>query len=76
LRGAEQQRLAALRDQLTARIWLPPSLCARLLAGPAETLSRLDDWAARLAQAQAGFAALPLDPALAQQQPAPIALSA
>jgi MoxR-like ATPase len=76
LRGAEQQRLAALRDQLSVRIWLPPSLCARLLAGPAETLSRLDDWAARLAQTQAGFAALPLDPALAQQQPAPIALSA
>jgi MoxR-like ATPase len=76
LRSAERQRLTALQGKLIHRIWLPPSLCARLLAGPAESLSRLDDWATRLAHTQAGFAALPLDPALAEERPAPIALSA
>jgi MoxR-like ATPase len=73
---AEAARLAALESKLTARIWLPPSLCARLRAGPTETLARLDDWAARLAATHAGFAALPIDPALAQERPPPIALSA
>jgi MoxR-like ATPase len=76
LKDAEAERLAALESSLAGRLWLPPSLCARLKAGPAATVARLDDWAGRLAAIQAGFAALPLDPALVQERPPPIALSA
>jgi MoxR-like ATPase len=76
LRTAEGERLAALQQRLQGRLWLPPTLAARLVAGPTATLARLDDFATRLAAAHDGFAALPVDPALDSGAPAPVALSA
>jgi MoxR-like ATPase len=76
LATADAERLAALQRALDGRLWLPPSLRARLLHGPAQTLAMLGDWAARLAATRAGFSALPVDKTLAQERPAPIALSA
>jgi MoxR-like ATPase len=77
LRAAEATRLAALETRLAGRLWLPPTLAARLVAGPRATLARLDDFAAHLHAAHAGFAALPVDAALAgAEAPAPVAIGA
>ncbi len=69
---AVQAQLDALRAQLAARLWWPPSLVQRVLAGPATTVAVLDDLLARLAAVQAGFAALPVDAEVAAPAPAPI----
>ena len=62
-----------LQGQLHARLWMPAPLQAALLAGPDATLALLQDFAARLAAARAGFAALPCDAvaadAMASAQP-------
>ena len=68
--AAEHARLAAA---LAPRLWLPPELAARLLAGPARTLQRVDAMLARLRATQAGFEALPLDEGLAETAPPPVA---
>lgn len=73
---AQARQLAA---DLAQRLWLPPELAQRLLAGPAQTLARLDDLTARLRTARAGFAALPVDEALSADvalAPEPVALPA
>ena len=71
-RDAVQTQRAALQARLAARLWWPPSLQQRLLDGPAVTLAVLDGLLARLAAAQAGFAALPVDERLAADAPAEI----
>jgi len=71
-RDAVHAQLDALRAQLAARLWWPPSLQARVLAGPAATLAVLDDLLARLAATRAGFAALPVDTRAGSAAPAPI----
>ena len=65
--------LAELERALDGRVWLPPSLAATLTGNRRRTIATLDALLARLAQARAGFAALPVDEALPQQTPEPIA---
>ena len=67
--AAEQARLAAT---LPPRLWLPPTLAERLLAGRSQTLEHIDALLSRLQQTQAGFAALPLDEQLAETAPPPV----
>ncbi len=67
--AAEHTRLAAA---LAPRLWLPPLRAAQLLDGRTQTLRKLDDLIARLREAQAGFAALPLDEQLAEPAPPPV----
>ncbi len=67
--AAEQARLAAA---LAPRLWLPPTLAGRLLAGRSQTLEHIDALLSRLQQTQAGFAALPLDEQLAETAPPPV----
>jgi hypothetical protein len=59
------QQAAAQAQALAARVWLPPSLCARVAAAQAGALQWLDAMAARLADTHASFAALPCDAAAA-----------
>jgi MoxR-like ATPase len=69
------QQAAAQAQALAARVWLPPSLCARVAAAQAGALQWLDAMAARLADTHASFAALPCDAAAAgAEPPAPVAL--
>jgi MoxR-like ATPase len=68
-----RSRLAAA---LAPRLWMPPSLVLRLLDAHAQTLRTLDGLIARLQQTRAGFAALPVDDALPDALPAPVALEA
>jgi MoxR-like ATPase len=69
------QQAAAQAQALAARVWLPPSLCARVAAAQAGALQWLDAMAARLADTHAGFAALPCDAAAAgSEPPVPVAL--
>lgn len=70
---AERDALAA---RLAGRVWLPPSLAARLLAAHDATLAMLAERAARLAAARDGFAALPLDPQRDDAAPEPVAIEA
>jgi len=67
---------AALAAQLQARLWIPPRLAERWNGAHAESLSTLQALQARLQQAGAGFAALPVDEALPPIAPAPVALEA
>ena len=71
-----REALAALQAALAGRLWLPPSLAAELLGNRRHTLAMLEALLARLAAARAGFAALPVDEALPQAEPEPIALGA
>lgn len=68
------QAEAAWAARLAARLWWPPSLATTALAGPRETLARLRDLRARLAQCADGFAALPLDAASAAAAPSALAV--
>ncbi len=68
--------LDALHERIAARLWLPPTLAATLLAGPATTLDAARTLLARLHAARAGFADLPVDEALPAAAPAPIAVPA
>lgn len=71
-RDSVHAQFEALRTQLGARLWWPPSLRQRVLDGPATTLALLDALLARLEAAAAGFAALPVDERLAAPEPAPM----
>lgn len=68
--------LVALEHALAGRVWLPPSLAATLLGQRRQTLATLEALLARLAGVREGFAALPVDDALAPAEPEPIALGA
>jgi MoxR-like ATPase len=74
LRTDVRSRAQAQASALTMRVWMPPSLCARLADAHAQALSMLDAIAMRLAAARAGFAALPCDEQ-ATAAPAPIAIA-
>ena len=73
-RAQTAARAEALQQQLAGRLWLPPTLAARLSGAHAQTLAVLDDLLARLRQARAGFAALPLDEQTGADPPAPVML--
>jgi MoxR-like ATPase len=73
-RADVQARAQAQAGALAVRVWMPPSLCARLAEAHAKALSMLDDIAERLAATRAGFAALPCDEH-ATAAPAPIAIA-
>jgi len=73
---ALRDALAALERALAGRVWLPPSLAARLLDNRRHTLAVLEALLARLAAVREGFAALPLDEALPAIAPEPIAVGA
>lgn len=75
-RDDAQAALDALRARLAGRLWLPPTLAAALLAGPQTTLDAARALLERLHAVREGFAALPVDEALAAVAPAPVALSA
>ena len=71
------QHAAAQAQALASRVWLPPSLVARVAGTHGQALQWLDAMAARLADVHAGFAALPVDDAAEQAQPpAPVVLDA
>jgi len=70
-------RAAAQSAALAGRLWLPPELRRQLDARYAGARALLDGLAGRLAEARAGFAALPLDTAAAGGSagaPAPVVL--
>lgn len=80
-------QLISLRDELervadrvaramAAHDWLPPSWRARIGAVHEARVAQANGWCARLAAARAGFAALPVDDALAGESPAPVAWDA
>ena len=73
---ALRNALAALERALDGRVWLPPSLAATLTGNRRRTIGTLDALLARLAQVREGFASLPIDEALPQQTPEPIAIGA
>jgi MoxR-like ATPase len=73
---ALRNALAALERALDGRVWLPPSLAATLTGNRRRTIGTLEALLARLAQVREGFAALPVDEALPQQTPEPIAIGA
>jgi hypothetical protein len=68
--------LAELERALAGRVWLPPSLAATLTGNRCRTIATLESLLTRLAQVREGFAALPVDEALPQQTPEPIAIGA
>ena len=79
IRAAAEAALAeqaGRRDTLAAavggRLWWPPSLATRLLAGPQATCATLQSLIARLAQCEARFAALPVDNAAPAEAPPPV----
>jgi MoxR-like ATPase len=75
-RGALRERAAALQRALDGRLWLPPSLAATLCGNLQHTIALLESLHARLTTVREGFAALPLDEALPQVEPEPIAIGA
>lgn len=74
--AAAQHRLDRLIDQLADRLWLPPTLADTMRHGCAVTAATLAALMARLQAARAGYAALPVDDALPETAPAPVALRA
>ncbi len=60
--AGERERIAAEQARLSAalapRLWLPPALAERLLAGRSQTLAHMDGLMTRLQHTQAGFDAL------------------
>ena len=75
-RDAVQAQNDRLQQRLGARLWWPPSLRSRVLAGPTATLAVLDALLLRLAAVEGGFAALPVDDGLPQREVAPLEVSA
>jgi len=75
-RAAVAAEAQALDERLAGRLWIPGELAQRWRAAHAHTLTVLDGFAARLAEARAGFAALPVDEASAAAAPQPVALPA
>ncbi len=65
-----------LQHRLHNRLWMPPSLRAALLSGPAQTAALLQDGLQRLAAARQGFAALHCDDTADDHTPAPVAWAA
>jgi MoxR-like ATPase len=74
--AAAAERASRLDTALAGRLWLPPTLAARMRGALAHTAGVLAALCARLAHARSGFAALPVDEALATVAPAPVALEA
>jgi MoxR-like ATPase len=60
-RAAVQAHAQAQARALADRLWLPPSLRTHLAQQCSNALALLDGVAQRLAEARAGFAALPRD---------------
>jgi MoxR-like ATPase len=73
-RAPVQAALDALQARLAGRLWLPPALGDEWCGAHRQTLATLDGFAARLAAARAGFAALRIDETLPPLAPAPVAL--
>jgi MoxR-like ATPase len=75
-----RERVQGIRDalvqRLAGRVWLPPTLAARLVGAHDDTLAMLAERRARLAATRAGFAALPLDPQLPAVAPVPVVVEA
>ncbi|HSV70820.1 MAG TPA: AAA family ATPase [Methylibium sp.] len=67
-----RERAAAAEAALREAPWLPPALAARIAAGHAGSVATVEALLARLDAARAGFAALPVDPALAEAPPRPV----
>ena len=63
----------ALAAATATRLWLPPVLRQRWLGRYDTVLALLANFAARLQATRTGFAALPVDEALADEMPAPVA---
>jgi MoxR-like ATPase len=74
--AAAAERASRLDTALAGRLWLPPALATRMRDALAHTAAVLAALCARLAHARSGFAALPVDEALAAVAPAPVALEA
>ncbi|MBI5258757.1 MAG: AAA family ATPase [Burkholderiales bacterium] len=66
--------LAALRQRLAGRLWLPPALAEAWCAAHAQTLALLDGLHARLLRCRAGFDSLLVDEALPGVVPPAVAL--
>jgi len=76
-RAALAARADAQARALAPRLWLPPSLVTQAAAAHTRALAWLDGVAARLAEAHAGFAALPCDASATDvAAPAPVTLEA
>jgi MoxR-like ATPase len=65
-----------LQQTLHGRLWLPPELAEGLIGTKRKTVAMLDALVARLSAARAGYAALPIDNALPEDTPQPVAWSA
>ncbi len=74
--AARREQRAALQASLDGRLWLPPSLATTLLGHHDHTIAILEALLRRLAVTRAGFAALPVDEALPQAEPEPVAIGA
>jgi MoxR-like ATPase len=70
------QRAALLETQLRDHLWLPPQLGQELLARWRGALHMLQSHQTRLRAAREGFAALPIDAALAAASPEPVRIDA
>jgi MoxR-like ATPase len=68
-----RERAAVAEAALRQAPWLPPALAARIAAGHAGSVAGVAALVARLDAVRAGFAAMPVDPALAGGAPAPVA---
>jgi MoxR-like ATPase len=68
-----RERAAVAEAALRQAPWLPPALAARIAAGHAGSVLTVEALVARLDAVRAGFAAMPVDPALAGGAPAPVA---
>jgi MoxR-like ATPase len=71
---AAAQAADRLRQRLAGRLWWPPALADQVVGAHAQTQAVLAGLHARLAAVRAGFAALPVDEALATPAPEPVAL--
>ncbi|HWH74557.1 MAG TPA: AAA family ATPase, partial [Methylibium sp.] len=68
LRGRRDAAEAALRQAP----WLPPALAQRIRQAHAASVANVEALLARLAVTRAGFAAMPVDPTLADGTPVPV----
>lgn len=67
-----RERAAATQTALATAPWLPPELAARIAVAQMASVTTLEALLARLQSVREGFAALPLDAALADPAPAPL----